>query len=56
MSLSMTRIHGEETKVVEEQLGFMQGTGTTDATFAVRQLTDKHREKQKELTLCYYVI
>ena len=37
----------EDTNIGDEQFGFMSGRGTTDAIFAVRQLTEKHREKQK---------
>ena len=37
----------EETTIGDEQFGFMPGRGTTDAIFAVRQLMEKHREKQK---------
>ena len=39
----------EETTIGDEQFGFMPGRGTTDAIFAVCQLMEKHREKQKEL-------
>ena len=39
----------EETTIGDEQFGFMPGRETTDAIFAVRQLMEKHREKQKEL-------
>ena len=39
----------EETTIGDEQFGFMPGRGTTDAIFAVWQLMEKHREKQKEL-------
>ena len=39
----------EETTIGDEQFGFMPGRGTTDAIFAVRQLMEKHREKQKKL-------
>ena len=35
----------EETTIGDEQFGFMPGTGTTDAIFAVRQLMEKRREK-----------
>ena len=38
----------EETTIEDEQFGFMQGRGTTDAIFAVRQLTEKHRENRKD--------
>ena len=39
----------EESTIGDEQFGFMPGRGTTDAIFAVRQLLEKHREKQKGL-------
>ena len=39
----------EETTIGDEQFGFMPGRGTTDAIFAVRQLMEKHRGKQKGL-------
>ena len=39
----------EETTIGDEQFGFMPGRGTTDAIFAVRQLMEKQREKQKGL-------
>ena len=35
----------EETTIGD--VGFMPGRGTSDAIFAVRQLMEKHREKQK---------
>ena len=31
----------------------MPGRGTTDATFAARQVTEKHREMQKELHMVF---
>ena len=43
----------EETTIGGEQFGFMPGRGTTDAIFAVRQLMEKHREKQKELHMVF---
>ena len=43
----------EETTIGDEHLGFMPGGGTTDAIFAVRQLMEKHREKQKELHMVF---
>ena len=43
----------EETTIGDEQFGFMPGRGTTDAIFAVRQLMEKHREKQKELHMVF---
>ena len=43
----------EETTIGDEQFGFMPGRGTTDAIFAVRQLTEKHQEKQKELHMVF---
>ena len=39
----------EETRIGEEQFGFMPGRGTIDAIFAARQVHDKHREMRKEL-------
>ena len=42
----------EET-TIEDQFGFMPGRGTTDATFAARQVIEKHREIQKELHLVF---
>ena len=39
----------EESTIGDEQFGFMPGRGTTDAIFAVRQLMEKHQEKQKGL-------
>ena len=43
----------EETSIGDEQFGFMPGRGTTDAIFAVRQLMEKHREKQKGLHMVF---
>ena len=43
----------EETRIGEEQFGFMSGSGTTDAIFAARQVIEKHREMQKELHLVF---
>ena len=43
----------EETTIEDEQFGFMPGRGTTDAIFAVRQLMEKHREKQKGLHMVF---
>ena len=40
----MDRMTMKETRVGEEQFGFMSGIGTTDAIFLARQLTWKHRE------------
>ena len=33
----------------EEQFGFVKGKSTTDATFALRQLKERHREGQQEI-------
>ena len=43
----------EETTIEDEQFGFMPGKGTTDAIFEVRQLMEKHREKQEGLHIFY---
>ena len=43
----------EETTIGDEHFGFMPGRGATDAIFAVRQLMEKHREKQKELHMVF---
>ena len=37
----------EETKIGDEHFGFKPGRGTPGAILAVRQLMEKHREKQK---------
>ena len=47
------RMLREETTIGDEQFGFMPGRGTTDAIFAVRQLMEKHREKQKGLHMVF---
>ena len=39
----------EETTIGDEQFGFMPRIGMTDAIFPVRQLMEKHREKQNVL-------
>ena len=43
----------DETTMGEEQFGFMPGRGTTDAIFAIRQLVEKHREKQTGLHMVF---
>ena len=43
----------QETTIGNEQFGFMPGRGTTGAIFAVRQLMEKHREKQKGLHMVF---
>ena len=43
----------EDTTIGDEQFGFMPGRGTTDAIFAMRQLMEKHREKQKGLHIVF---
>ena len=43
----------EETSVGEEQFGFMPGRGTTDAMFALRQVMEKYREKQRGLHIVF---
>ena len=45
----------EETTIGDEHFGFMPGRGTTDAIFAVRQLMEKHRGKQKGLHILWYL-
>ncbi|XP_068219217.1 uncharacterized protein [Palaemon carinicauda] len=40
---------GDETTISEEQLGFMPGRGTVDVIFALRQMIEKHWERQKGL-------
>ena len=42
-----------ETTIGDEQFGFMPGRETTDAIFAVRQLMEKHRGKQKGLHMVF---
>ena len=37
----------------ESQFGFMQGKGTTDAIFIVRQMQEKFLEKRKKLYYCF---
>jgi hypothetical protein len=36
-----------------QQLGFMKGLGTVDGIFAIRQIMEKHREKQKVLHMAF---
>ena len=43
----------EETTIDDEQFGSIPGRGTTDAIFAVRQLMEKHRGKQKGLHMVF---
>ena len=45
----LDRMLRDETTIGDKQFDFMPGRGTTDAIFAVRQLMEKHREKQKGL-------
>ena len=45
----MERRHMEETTIGYEQFCFMPGRGMTDAIFAVRQLMEKHLDKQTGL-------
>ena len=47
------RIIREETTIGDEHFGFMPGRWTTGAIFAVRQLMEKHREKQKGLHMVF---
>ena len=49
----MDRRLREETTIGDEQFGFMPGRGTTDAIFAVGQLMEKHREKQKGVHMVF---
>lgn len=42
------RLRGETT-IGEEQFVFMTGGGTTDAIFALRQMMEKHEERQRGL-------
>ena len=43
----------EEIYIGDEQFGFMPRIGMTDAIFAVRQLMEKHREKQNVLHMVF---
>ena len=43
----------EETSIGEGQFGFMPGKSTTDAIFVLRQVMEKHREKQKGLHVVF---
>lgn len=43
----------EETSIGEEQFGFMPGRSTTDAVFALRQILEKHRERQRGMHVVY---
>ena len=43
----------EETTIGDEQFGFIPGT--TDATFAVRQLMEKHQENRKDCIYGIYI-
>ena len=43
----------EETTIGDERFGVMPGRGTTGAIFAVRQLLEKHREKQIGLHMVF---
>ena len=43
----------DETTIGEEQFGFMPGRGTADAIFALRQMMEKHREKQEGLHMVF---
>ena len=47
----------EETTIGDEHFGFMPSRGTMDAViFAVRQLMEKHREKQKGRQHIWYLL
>ena len=39
--------------IAEGQCGFRPGLGTTDAIFAVRQLIEKHGERQRSIHLAF---
>ena len=43
----------EATTIGDEQFGFMPGRGTVDAIFALRQMMEKHREKQRGLHMVF---
>lgn len=43
----------EETEVCSEQFGFMKGRGTMDAVFALRQVMESYRDKQRELYMSF---
>ena len=43
----------EEVEVAEEQFGFMPGRGTTNAIFILRQMTEKYREKGRDLHMVF---
>ena len=42
-----------ETDVSEHQFGFIRGRQTSDAIFALRQVLEKYREKQKGLYVAF---
>ncbi|MEL7196585.1 MAG: reverse transcriptase family protein, partial [Bacteroidota bacterium] len=42
-----------EVRIGKEQLGFVEGSGTTDGIFCLRQLMEKYREKQRDLHLAF---
>ena len=46
-------LHRAETNIGDEQFAFMPGRGTKDKIFAVRQLMEKHREKQTGLHMVF---
>ena len=43
----------EETRIGEEQFGFIPGRGTTYAISVARQVIEEHREMQKELHMVF---
>ncbi|XP_066960752.1 uncharacterized protein [Macrobrachium rosenbergii] len=49
----MDQTISKETSIVEEQFGFIPGRGTTDAVFDLRQMMEKHQEKQKGLHIVF---
>ena len=43
----------DEVRIGKEQLGFMEGSGTTDGIFCLRQVMEKYREKQRPLHMVF---
>jgi hypothetical protein len=42
-----------QVNIGHQQLGFMKGLGTVDAIFTIRQIMEKHTEKQKVLHMAF---